>query len=111
LCHSRTDDQAALSSAADVHVYRLALRLTGDRRAAGWALLLQLSNWFGLYCMPRTLSSSFEAVLFAAAASHWAAVYQHMQQAQAKAEGLPRRLPPRCNPQLTRLPTALHGHL
>eukprot|EP00435_Cladocopium_sp_Y103_P069829 s532_g34.t1 len=55
--------QGALASLADWAVYRSADRLGSP--LTSWALSVQLTSWFQLYALPRTFSSSLEAVLAA----------------------------------------------
>ncbi|CAE8618487.1 unnamed protein product, partial [Polarella glacialis] len=62
--------QGLAASAADFAVYRVASSLLGAR-AAAWALAVQLGSWFHFYCLPRTYSSSAEAVLGALALELW----------------------------------------
>lgn len=55
--------QGAFASLADWAVYRSADRLGSPLTC--WALSVQLTGWFQLYALPRTFSSSLEAVLAA----------------------------------------------
>ncbi len=56
--------QAAFAAATDAQVHRLAAVAFG-RDAARWALACQALSWFNAYCLPRTYSSSLEALLTA----------------------------------------------
>ncbi|CAE7479013.1 PIGB [Symbiodinium natans] len=62
--------QGAIASVGDAAVYRAAERLGGPS-AASWTMAVHLGSWFQLYCLPRTYSSSLEAVLFALALEQW----------------------------------------
>ncbi|PAA65696.1 hypothetical protein BOX15_Mlig033772g1, partial [Macrostomum lignano] len=54
--------QACLAAVADFYLYRFSRRVAGQR-AAQWALICQLLNWFTLYTAPRTLSNCVEWLL------------------------------------------------
>lgn len=64
--------QAAIATAGDVGSYAFARRLfPGDRRKAMYAVLCGIINWFMLYAVTRTYSSSVEAGMTVLALAYW----------------------------------------
>jgi phosphatidylinositol glycan class B len=62
--------QAGAAGLGDLYVYRLGVRVFGER-AGRWALACSLTSWFNFYCITRTFSNSLEAVLTVVALSLW----------------------------------------
>eukprot|EP00929_Paragymnodinium_shiwhaense_P028296 TRINITY_DN16430_c0_g1_i3.p1 TRINITY_DN16430_c0_g1~~TRINITY_DN16430_c0_g1_i3.p1 ORF type:complete len:360 (+),score=36.54 TRINITY_DN16430_c0_g1_i3:136-1215(+) len=62
--------QGVLAACGDLGVYRTAQQLLGAEKAV-WALAVQLGSWFQFYSMPRTYSSSLEAVIVSLAMEQW----------------------------------------
>ncbi|TGZ75272.1 hypothetical protein CRM22_000477 [Opisthorchis felineus] len=61
---------AVLAAAADLHLYRFAVIVSG-LETAKLALLHQALNWFTFYCCPRTLANCLEWCLTIIALSHY----------------------------------------
>ncbi|KAK3021164.1 hypothetical protein RJ639_045876 [Escallonia herrerae] len=62
--------QSIFSAFGDLYFYKLCKVLFGDQ-IAQWALFAQLTNWFMLYCITRTLSNSLETVLTLVGLYYW----------------------------------------